>query len=156
VPVPTRLQAERLMALALLLFSVAYGLLGARIPVPDVGDGSPFSARTFPVVLGALGALLSLALLARASPGEPVGVAGFAWGRTAGLVLLMGGYALAIGPLGFIVTSALFLGLGFRLLGESRPAVLAGVAVGVSAGFWLLFHLLDVPLDHGVFGRLFA
>jgi putative tricarboxylic transport membrane protein len=149
-------QAERLMALALLLFSLAYLALGWRIPLPGVSDDSPFSARSFPLALGVIGAVLSLALLVKPPPGAPVGVAGFAWGRAAGLVALMAGYALAITHLGFVVTSALFLAGGFRVLGERRPLVLATVAVGVSLGFWVLFRLLDVQLDWGLFGRLLA
>lgn len=151
---PTRVQAERLMALALLVFSLAYLLLGWRIPVPDASDGSPFSARSFPLALGVLGAVLSALLVVRPSSAAPVGVAGFAWGRTAGLLALMAGFALAIPHLGFAVTAALFLGGGFRLLGERRPVVLLPVALGVSLGFWALFRALGVTLDWGVFERL--
>jgi putative tricarboxylic transport membrane protein len=152
--VPTRVQAERLMALALLLFSLAYLALGWRLSVPDSSDDSPFSARSFPIALGVLGALLATLLMLRPAAGEPVGVAGFAWGRTAGLLALMGGFALAITPLGFVPTSALFLAGGFRLLGERRPWVLAPVALGVSLGFWAIFRALDVTLDWGVFERV--
>lgn len=153
---PTRVQAERLMALALLVFSLAYLVLGWRIPVPDSSDDSPFSARSFPLALGVLGAVLSAALLVRPTSGEAIGVPGFAWGRTAGLLLLMAGFALLIPHLGFVVTSALFLGGGFRLLGERRPIVLLPVALGVSLGFWALFRVLGVTLDWGVFERLLA
>ena len=153
---PTRVQAERLMALALLVFSLAYLVLGWRIPVPDSSDDSPFSARSFPLALGVLGAVLSAALLVRPTSGEAIGVAGFAWGRTAGLLLLMAGFALLIPHLGFVVTSAMFLGGGFRLLGERRPIVLLPVALGVSLGFWALFRVLGVTLDWGVFERLLA
>ncbi len=151
---PTRMQAERLMALALLVFSLAYLALGWRIPVPDASDDSPFSARSFPLVLGVLGSVLSLVLLVRPTSTEVVGVAGFAWGRTVGLLLLMAGFALLIPHLGFVVTAALFLGGGFRLLGERRPIVLLPVALGVSFGFWALFQALGVTLDWGVFERL--
>lgn len=151
---PTRVQAERLMALALLVFSLAYLVIGWRIPVPDASDDSPFSARSFPLVLGVLGMVLSAALVVRPSSTAAVGVAGFAWGRTAGLLLLMAGFALLIPHLGFVVTAALFLGGGFRLLGERRPIVLLPVALGVSFGFWALFQALGVTLDWGVFERL--
>lgn len=151
---PTRVQAERLMALALLVFSLAYLVIGWRIPVPDASDDSPFSARSFPLVLGVLGMVLSAVLVVRPSSTEAVGVAGFAWGRTAGLLLLMAGFALLIPHLGFVVTAALFLGGGFRLLGERRPIVLLPVALGVSFGFWALFQALGVTLDWGVFERL--
>jgi putative tricarboxylic transport membrane protein len=153
---PTRVQAERLMALALLAFSLAYLVLGWRIPVPDSSDDSPFSARSFPLVLGVLGTVLSLVLVLRPSSSAPVGVAGFAWGRTVGLLLLMAGFALLIPHLGFVVTAALFLGGGFRLLGERRLVVLLPVALGVSIGFWALFRALGVTLDWGVFERLLS
>lgn len=151
---PTRVQAERLMALALLVFSLAYLVMGWRIPVPETSDDSPFSARSFPLVLGVLAAVLSLVLLVRPTSTAAVGVAGFAWGRTAGLLLLMAGFALLIPHLGFVVTAALFLGGGFRLLGERRPLVLLPVALGVSLGFWVMFRALGVTLDWGVFERL--
>jgi putative tricarboxylic transport membrane protein len=151
---PTRVQAERLTALALLVFSLAYLVLAWRIAVPDVSDDSPFSARSFPLALGVIGTVLSAVLMLRPSSTAAVGVAGFAWGRTAGLLLLMAGFALLIPHLGFVVTAALFLGGGFRLLGERRPIVLLPVALGVSFGFWALFQVLGVTLDWGVFEHM--
>lgn len=149
----TRMQAERLAALAILLFSLAYFWLAFSIKVPPSSDDSPFSARTFPLALGPMGMALSLALILRPPDGERVGV-GLAWGRAGGLIALMGFYAAAITPLGFVVTSALFLAGGFFVLGERRPLVLALVALGVALGFFIMFRVLDVNLDWGVFGRM--
>jgi putative tricarboxylic transport membrane protein len=150
----TRIQAERLAALALLAFSFGYFLLAFGIKVPPGPDDSPFSARSFPFGLGALGTILSFVLLMKPPGGDEIGAAAFEWGRAAGLLALMGGFALAIAHLGFVVTSALFLAGGFRVLGEKRPAVLAPVALGTALGFWIMFELLDVKLDWGVFERL--
>jgi putative tricarboxylic transport membrane protein len=150
----TRLQAERMAALALLAFSLGYFLLAFTIKVPPGPDDSPFSARSFPFGLGALGIFLSFLLIVRPASDEAVGVAGFAWGRAVGLLALMGIFALAIDFLGFVVASALFLAAGFRILGEKRPAVLVPVAIGTALGFWIMFELLDVKLDWGVFGRM--
>lgn len=150
----TRLQAERLAALAILAFSLGYFLLAFSIKVPPGPGDSPFSARSFPIGLGALGMILSLAILVKPPPGAPVGVAGFAWGRAIALLALMGAFALSIGVLGFVVASSLFLAAGFRILGERRPRVLAPVAAGTALGFWIVFELLDVKLDWGVFGRM--
>lgn len=149
----TRTQAERLAALAILLFSLAYFWLAFSIKVPPSSDDSPFSARTFPLALGPMGMALSLALILRPPDGERVGV-GLARGRAGGLIALMGFYAAAITPLGFVVTSAIFLAGGFFVLGERRPLVLALVALGVSIGFFVMFRVLDVNLDWGVFGRM--
>ncbi|MCM0019387.1 MAG: tripartite tricarboxylate transporter TctB family protein [Tagaea sp.] len=150
----TRLQAERMAALALLAFSLGYFLLAFTIKVPPGPDDSPFSARSFPFGLGALGMLLSFLLIVRPASDETVGTAGFAWARALGLLALMGVFALGIDFLGFVVASALFLAAGFRILGEKRPAVLVPVAIGTALGFWIMFELLDVKLDWGVFGRI--
>jgi putative tricarboxylic transport membrane protein len=150
----TRIQAERLAALALLAFSLGYFLVAFSIKVPPGPDDSPFSARSFPFGLGAMGAILSFVLLVKPASGGEVGVAGFAWGRAAGLMALMGAFALSIDVLGFVVASALFLAAGFRVLGEKRPVVLVPVAAGTALGFWIMFELLDVKLDWGVFGRM--
>lgn len=152
----TRTQAERIAALAILLLSLAYFVVGLGIKAPPSSDDSPFSARSFPLALGPIAMVLSLILLLKPPQGAPLGTAGFAWGRAAGLVALMGGYALAITALGFVVTSALFLAGGFLVLGERRPHVLGLVAIGVAIGFWIMFTLLNVTLDWGVFGRVFA
>lgn len=152
----TRLQGERLAALLLLAFSLGYFLLAFSIKVPPGPDDSPFSARSFPFGLGALGAILSFVLLVRPPDGGEVGVAGFAWGRAFGLLALMGAFALGIDFLGFVVASSLFLAAGFRILGEKRLAILLPVALGTAVGFWVMFELLDVKLDWGVFGRMFA
>jgi putative tricarboxylic transport membrane protein len=149
----TRSQGERLAALAILLFALAYFWLALGIKVPPSSDDSPFSARSFPLALGPIAAVLAFLLLLKPSHTEAIGAGSFKWGRAAGLIALMGGYALAINQLGFVVTSALFLGGGFAVLGERRPVVLALVALGVSLGFWGMFTLLDVKLDWGIFGR---
>jgi putative tricarboxylic transport membrane protein len=148
-----RVHAERVAALGLLLFSLAYFVLAFGIKAPASSDDSPFSARSFPLMLGPLGMGLSLILLLKPPDGEPLHLRALAWGRALGLIVLMGAFALLIGPLGFVVTSALFLAGGFILLGERRPVLLAGVALGVSVGFYLMFTALGVGLDWGLFGR---
>jgi putative tricarboxylic transport membrane protein len=100
--------------------------------------------------------VLSFALLVKPPAGAAIGAARFEWGRAAGLLGLMAAFALTIDALGFVVASALFLAAGFRILGERRPAILAPVAAGTALGFWIMFELLDVKLDWGVFGRLFG
>ncbi len=150
----TRTGLERLTALLILLFSLAYFILAFSIKLPPGSDESPFSARTFPLVLGPLGMALSLALVIKPPDGAPIGAASLAWGRAGGLLALMALYALAINRLGFVVTSSLFLAGGFRVLGERRLKVLAPVALVTALGFWVMFTLLKVELDWGIFGRM--
>lgn len=150
----TKVHAERLAALLILLFSLAYFVLAFEIKLPPSSDDSPFSARTFPLVLGALAMALSLTLLVKPPGGDDVG-RGLSWGRAGGLLGLMALYALAINHLGFVVTSALFLAGGFSVLGERRMKVLVPVAAVTAIGFWIMFTLLSVQLDWGIFGRMF-
>lgn len=150
----TRVAAERLVALAILAFSLAYFLLAFGIRVPPTSDDSPFSARTFPFALGLLGMGLSLVLLLRQPSGAEVGVRAFAWGRAVGLIVLMSLFALLIVPFGFVVTASLFLAGGFYVLGERRLKVLVPVAIITALGFWTMFTLLQVQLDWGLFGRM--
>lgn len=150
----SRLYAERLVALLILLFALAYFVLAFKIKLPPSSDDSPFSARTFPLVLGPLCMVLSLALLVKPPGGNDVG-RGLSWGRASGLMGLMALYALAITHLGFVVTSALFLAGGFFVLGERRPQILLPVAIITALGFWIMFALLSVTLDWGIFGRMF-
>ena len=150
----TRVNAERLVALLILLFSLAYFVLAFGIKLPPSSDETPFSARTFPLVLGPLAMALSLALLLKPPGGEDVG-RGLAWGRALGLVGLMALYALAIDRLGFVVTSALFLAAGFYVLGERRTKVLLPIAATTALAFWTMFTFLDVQLDWGIFERMF-
>jgi len=150
-----RIHAERLAALLLLLFSLAYFVLAFKIKLPPGSADSPFTARTFPLVLGPIAMATSLFLLIKPPPSaEPLVGQGMAWGRAVGLMVLMGLYALAINPLGFVVTSALFLAGGFFVLGERRLPLLLPLAIGIALGFWILFTLLKVQLDWGIFGRM--
>lgn len=151
----SRIHAERLAALLLLLFSLAYFVLAFKITLPPGSADSPFTARTFPLVLGPIAMAISLFLLIKPPPiSEAVVGKGMAWGRAVGLMGLMGLYALAINPLGFVVTSALFLAGGFFVLGERRLPLLLPLAIGIALGFWILFTLLKVQLDWGIFGRM--
>jgi putative tricarboxylic transport membrane protein len=151
-----RVTAERVAALAILAFSLGYFLLAFGIRVPMSSDDSPLSARSLPFALGVAGMALAAILVVRPPVGNAeTGAARFAWGRAASLFVLMGLFALAIPHLGFVVTSALFLAAGFVVLGERRPLVLLPVAVVTAFTFWLVFRLLDVHLDWGVFGRMF-
>lgn len=148
-----RIHAERIAALLILLFSVGYLVFAFKINLPQGSTGSPFTARTFPLVLGPIAMALSLFLLIKPPPGGVV-AEGLAWGRGLALLGLMGLYALAISHLGFVVTSALFLAGGFFVLGERRLAILLPTALCIALGFWVMFTLLKVQLDWGIFGRM--
>jgi putative tricarboxylic transport membrane protein len=98
---------DRIGALLMLAFSVAYGLLSYRIPLLPFQEAAAFTARTGPKALAVLGAALSLMLIVKPG-GEAPETAGFNWGRGAILCGLMLVYAATVRPFGFIPATTIF------------------------------------------------
>lgn len=60
-------------------------------------------------------------------------------------------FALVLRPVGFIVTSVVFLTLMMGLLGMRRPIVMIAIALGITAGIYVIFEkLLGLTLPAGV------
>ncbi len=132
-----RLSKEQLGGLSLLLFSSVYCYLTFAIPLlPQFTD--VYNARSMPGALGVLGIVLSLGLLTRR--GHPAGIERLHWVHGLVFLLLMSLYGLSLRPLGFILSTVLFLIIGFFVLGERRWLPMCLVAGSVTAGFWLLMN----------------
>ncbi|MEM9620735.1 MAG: tripartite tricarboxylate transporter TctB family protein [Pseudomonadota bacterium] len=139
-------------ALLLLLFSFSYGWLARDIPALPGAAGQLFTAGTLPHFLSAAGVILASLLLI--VPGQRATGLSFAqlrtlrWGRLAGCLALMIAYGWSLRPLGFLLSSALFLSGGFALLGERRWLRVLILASSTSLLFWLLMSwLLQVHLQ---------
>jgi putative tricarboxylic transport membrane protein len=140
----------RLGGILVLAFAVAYLAVGFTIPAASVGD--PLGPTAFPVLLGALLALLGVSLVlwpgrlpegGRPAPGR--------WGVVAALAGLLGLYGYSLPDVGYPLATFLFLGIAARLLGERSWTLSVGLAAAVSLGIYLLFtQALDVPLPLGV------
>lgn len=131
-------------------------LLGAAVYVRKALTFRPFlrteplGPSTFPLLVGGMMLLLGAALLRSAlrggTPGPGGGVArNWRSGALWGLVLL---YALALTPLGFPLTTGLFLLLGFLVTGV-RPVRAVLLAFLLTAAMWYGFRLLGVRLTVG-------
>ncbi len=117
---------EKVGALVMLLFSMAYGLLALKIPLSFLAQNEFFTSRTMPYALAVLGVLIALLILVFPTT-DPEGkrslreeTHGMDW-KTA--ILLVGGmivYGLTMKWIGFIISSILFLLVGFYILGERR------------------------------------
>ena len=149
---------DRLAGLVVALFG-AWFLWQAN----ELGEGPGYAAvgpKVFPIIVG-LGLLGSgLALLAagsraptQAADGADAGdEAGLPvdWPTLGGLAGLLAAYVLLFQPLGFLLTSALFLPAGAWVLGNRAHgrAVLAGVLLSVTV--YLVFtRLLGLELPAG-------
>ena len=132
-----KLSKEQLGGIGLLLFSSVYAYLTFAIPLlPQFTD--VFNARSMPGALGILGIALSLALLTRRGP--RAGVERLHWGYGFVFLLLMSLYGLGLRPLGFILSTTLFLAVGFVVLGERRVLPIILVAGAVTVVFWTLMN----------------
>ena len=156
----------------LVIAVVALGYLRETRSIPALYQmpGVPGPAA-FPSVLGValclagLWRLLAGAAAGEADPGEdrgagPPGAAGArgwlaAHGRFYGLWAVILGFLAALPQLGFPIAAGVALALLFRLLGEARWLVCAGLAVAAAAVLHLAFAVgLGVRLPLGVLSHL--
>lgn len=139
---------EKVGALVMLLFSIAYGLLATKIQLTFLSQQETFTARTMPYALAVMGSLLSLAILVFPTV-DPAGsnslreeTSGMDWGTAVQLVVLMMFFGLTMKWLGFIVASILFLLVGFWILGERRVKLMLFAAIPLVFVLWGIMSLL--------------
>lgn len=143
-----RLSKDRIGGVLLLIFCIAYGLLSQRITLLPFQENVAFHARTMPEVLAVLGIGLSLLVIVFPGSDETPKLRGFNWTNCLFFLALMSLYGLTIRPLGFILSTSLFLMIGFAILGERRPLTLVLVAVPLVVAFWVLMTQgLDVFIE---------
>lgn len=72
---------------------------------------------------------------------------------TVTMITLLGGYALALGHLGFYLSSAIFTAVAIYVLGYRRLPIIALIAGVTVLALWALFgELLGLRLPSGPFG----
>ncbi|WP_136805869.1 tripartite tricarboxylate transporter TctB family protein [Desulfosediminicola flagellatus] len=139
---------EKIGALAILLFSISYGLLATRIQLTFLAQQEIFTARTMPYALAVMGVILSLAILilptvdpaGKRSLGEET--RGMEWPKAILLVVLMLVFGLTMKWLGFIIASIFFLLVGFWILGERRKRMMLLTAIPLVIVLWAIMSLL--------------
>jgi putative tricarboxylic transport membrane protein len=138
---------DRYIALCLLAFSIGYGYLAWMHPLLPFEVRMPFKPNTMPLGLAGIGIILSSMLLFLPSSDglekDADGWRGFAWNQALILVGMMVLYALLLRPLGFILSTSLFLIAASRLLGETHWLRSIITAILSSALIW---YLVDVVL----------
>ena len=147
---------EKVGALLLLMFSVAYGYLATEIPLSFLAQQDVFTSRTMPYALTVCGVLLSLGIILSKTV-DPQGketlgdaTAGMDWKTAALLVGTMVGYGLVMKWIGFVLASIVFLMIGFRILGEKSIKKSLMAAVPLVLGLWgIMAMLLDVYIAPG-------
>ncbi len=139
---------EKVGALVILLFSLAYGAMALKIPLSFLSQQEMFTARTMPYALAVAGVIFSLAILVlptvdpegKKSLGEETG--GMDWVTAIFLVVLMLVFGLVMKWLGFIISSIVFLIAGFWIMGERRIKFMIFSAVPLVLVLWAVMSLL--------------
>ncbi|OZG70707.1 hypothetical protein BTA51_24255 [Hahella sp. CCB-MM4] len=149
---------DQIAGLVFLVFSLAYGYYATDIALLPGEEFEPINARSMPYVLSALGSVLSfffvLASWRSAATLKPLNLQQLAWKPVLALLVVMVIYGLILDWIGFVVSTALFLIAGFRIMGERRPKILFGVSIPfVGVSWFCLTQLLDIYLAPG---RLFS
>lgn len=139
------------LPLAGLLVGAVYTSGALRYPV-----GTPVAPGPglFPLAAGLTMTLASLiALIAeyRAPSVTPVGL-GESFRRVPLLVAALVAYAIVLKPAGFLTASAALAALVLVILGRRAASTVVAIAVALSAGCYLTFRLLGVPLPPGALG----
>ena len=147
---------EKVGALVMLLFSMAYGLLAFKIPLSFLAQNEFFTSRTMPYALAVLGMVLTLLILVLPTA-DPEGkrslkeeTRGMDWKTAILLVVGMIVYGLVMKWLGFIISSILFLLCGFYILGERRIKRMVLAAIPLVVFLWFVMSsLLGVYIAPG-------
>lgn len=138
------LNRDRISALVLLAFSIAYGVLAYDIELYFVAPDDPFTPRTFPIALSWAGGAVALLILILPGKGTPTfsldAIKAMDWPRILGLCVLMIAYGLTIKRFGFLISTSLFLICGYWLLGERRWWLLLLASIPVAVGFQFILH----------------
>jgi putative tricarboxylic transport membrane protein len=114
------------------------------------------TASTFPFYIGIAGIIISIILLILSFIEKEKVTLSLEYLKSLDLkstsyfILAMVFYGFTIRPLGFIISTALFLAMGFLILKEKNIKRIFLISVGVSVGFYLLLNkALGVYIDAG-------
>jgi len=147
---------DKIGALFFLVLSLFYGLATLAIPLNVMARTAVFTARTVPFALAVGGIIISLLILilpsidADGKNSVTRTLRGLKWKPVVSLLALMIFYSLIIKLAGFIISTSLFLIVGFRILGEKRIKILLLASIPFVVLFWFLISkILGVYLEPG-------
>jgi len=130
---------DRLFGLVALFTGLSYVYAATGIQAGFLPD--PVGSKTFPMLVGGVGALCGLLIALKPDQPGPVwpGVRTLLALALACVVLV--GYAYALKPLGFLLPTAVAAGvLSYQIRPRPLPALLTGL--GLSGGLFLLFKFI--------------
>lgn len=150
-------------AIFFLAFSVFYFFNVFSIKKMPGSQFEVMTASSFPFYIGVAGILISLVILVisfKEKDQEFLSmeyIKSLDFKTTLYFVAAMIFYGFTIRTLGFIISTMIFLGIGFVLLKEKNIKRIFLISVGVSVGFYLILNnLLGVYIDPGMLYEYFV
>lgn len=153
---------DKIGALIYFIFSVCYGYYAYEIPLYPGEEFDVFTSQTMPLIYAVASIIISvLALIlsiindiktkeTKETSNETPQYDKTGWIRCFTLLLLMVFYGATLELLGFILSTILFLIMGYLILGERRPKILIIASVPVVIVFWaIMTQLLGIYLSSG-------
>ena len=131
---------DRLGGLLVLIFCLIYAWQSQNIKLLPFQLNSAFHARTMPEVLAVLGIGLSILVIIFPGNRERLLLKELNWPLGLAFLALMSIYGLTVRPLGFLLSTSVFLMAGFAMLGERNIIKLVLVAVPLVVAFWVLMN----------------
>ena len=151
-----KISTVKIISLLFFIFSAFYLYTAYQIRVFSFDENTAFNAKTFPIYLGYFGmfiAGLKIALPEKKS--EEVDQQFLNYKKTLVLVLIMVIYGLTIRPVGFFLSTSLFLISSYYFLGERRWLRMFMLSFPFVAIFMFLIHgLLDIYLTDPILKSL--
>jgi putative tricarboxylic transport membrane protein len=143
--------ADRAAAAVILVVAVLY--LRASLSFRGVAVGDVLGPAAYPALIGSLAALLALAQWVR-SGSRPSATTGILWRqhrRAIVLAALLLAYVILLEPMGFPLSTSVFLALSTLWLGETRWLRAAAIGVAVTFLMYVIFdRVLDANLPLGI------
>ena len=135
-----RMSKDRIGGVLLLIFSLFYWWKISDIRLLPFQANQAFTPRTIPEVLAYLGIGLSILIIVFPSNRERVNISQLNWPLGLAFLALMSVYGFTVRPLGFLLSTSLFLMAGFFMLGERKVLKLVLVSVPLVVAFWALMN----------------
>ena len=151
-----KISTVKIISLLFFIFSAFYLYTAYQIRVFSFDENAAFNAKTFPIYLGYFGMFIAaLKIVLPEKTSEEVDQKFLNYKKTLVLVLIMVIYGLTIRPVGFFLSTSLFLISSYYFLGERRWLRMFMLSFPFVAIFMFLVHgLLDIYLTDPILKAL--
>ncbi|WP_333869143.1 tripartite tricarboxylate transporter TctB family protein [Cypionkella sp.] len=138
------MSSDRIFGLVVVMGALAFFAGALQIQTSFLSD--PVGPRVFPMLIATASVLCGLVLIAKPDA-EPEWPALAAWGNMAIALVVLVSYALLIGPMGFLASTALAAaGVSYLIEKNARTAALTGLGLSL-----VLFVIFKYGLGLGLF-----